>query len=173
MAEFTHIDAEGRVRMVDVSAKTPTLRIARARGAVEMHPDTLERLRGGAIAKGNVLEAARIAGIMAAKRTADLIPMCHPLVISHVRVDFAFEAEANRIAIEAEVRLVGPTGVEMEALTAVAVAGLTIYDMCKAYDRQMRIVDILLAEKQGGKSGHFIRGDAPSVKPIEPRTLTI
>jgi cyclic pyranopterin phosphate synthase len=161
MAEFTHIDAEGRVRMVDVSAKTPTLRIARARGAVEMHPDTLERLRGGAIAKGNVLEAARIAGVMAAKRTADLIPMCHPLAISHVRVDFTFEAEASRIAIEAEVRLVGPTGVEMEALTAVAVAGLTIYDMCKAYDRQMRIVDILLAEKQGGKSGHFIRGDAP------------
>jgi cyclic pyranopterin phosphate synthase len=161
MAEFTHIDAEGRVRMVDVSAKAPTLRIARARGAVRMRPETLERLRGGAVAKGNVLEAARIAGVMAAKRTADLIPMCHPLALSHVRVDFDFEPATSRIAIEAEARLVGPTGVEMEALTAVAVAALTIYDMCKAYDRQMRIVDICLAEKKGGKSGHFIRSDAP------------
>jgi cyclic pyranopterin phosphate synthase len=163
MAEFTHIDAEGRVRMVDVSAKAPTLRIARARGAVEMRPETLEGIRGGAIAKGNVLEAARIAGVMAAKKTADLIPMCHPLAISHARDDFTFEPQGRRILIEAEVRLVGPTGVEMEALTAVAVAALTIYDMCKAYDREMRIVDIFLAEKQGGKSGHFIRGDAPSV----------
>ncbi len=157
MAEFTHIDAEGKVRMVDVSAKAPTLRIARATGAVVMTADTLERLLGGDTAKGNVLETARIAGVMAAKRTGDLIPMCHPLNISHARVDFFPDPEAKRIDIEAEVRLIGSTGVEMEALTAVAVAALTIYDMCKAYDRRMRIVDILLAEKQGGRSGHFIR----------------
>jgi cyclic pyranopterin phosphate synthase len=163
MTEFTHIDTEGRVRMVDVSAKEPTLRIARATGAVTMDPGTLKRLLGGETAKGNVLEAARIAGVMAAKKTADLIPMCHPLAISHAQVDFFPDPGRSRIDIQAEVRLIGRTGVEMEALTAVAVAALTIYDMCKAYDRRMCIVDILLAEKDGGRSGHFIRGkEAPA-----------
>jgi cyclic pyranopterin phosphate synthase len=161
MSEFSHLDAQGRVRMVDVSAKEPTLRTARARGAVILTCETLERIVGGSTAKGNVLETARIAGIMAAKKTADLIPMCHPLAISHVRLDFFPDPGRRRIDIEAEVRLIGRTGVEMEALTAVAVAALTIYDMCKSYDRQMRIVDILLVEKQGGRSGHFIRADDP------------
>jgi cyclic pyranopterin phosphate synthase len=155
--EFTHIGPEGEVRMVDVSAKTPSLRSAIALGVVEMGPETLEMIRGNAFKKGNVLETARIAGIMAAKRTADLIPMCHPLNIEHVRVDFRPDAAAERIEIEAEVRLTGRTGVEMEALTAVSVAALTIYDMCKSHDREMSITEIRLLEKKGGRSGHFRR----------------
>ena len=155
--EFTHIDAQGQVRMVDVSAKAPSRRCATARGAVAMAPDTLDNIFNNGFKKGNVLETARIAGIMAAKKTADLIPMCHPLCIDHVRIDFSPDPSATRIQIEAEVRLVGRTGVEMEALTAVSVAALTIYDMCKSHDRRMCIDQIMLIEKQGGRSGHFHR----------------
>lgn len=157
MTEFTHLDAEGRVRMVDVTAKEATPRTAVARGAVIMQPVTLEKILTGTVTKGNVLETARIAGVMAAKKTADLIPMCHPLPVTHVRLDFLPDREAHSIGIEAGVRLVGRTGVEMEALTAVSVAALTIYDMCKSHDRDMVITDVRLIEKSGGKSGHYLR----------------
>jgi len=155
---FTHIDDEGRVRMVDVTDKPDTLRTARARGVVTMQRETFERIRSHQVKKGNVLETARIAGVMAAKKTADLIPMCHPLYISHIAVDFIPDSEANAMGIEATVRLKGQTGVEMEALTAVSVAALTIYDMCKSYDRTMTLTDIELIEKTGGKSGTFKKG---------------
>jgi cyclic pyranopterin phosphate synthase len=154
--EFTHLDDQGRVRMVDVGGKVPTERIAVARGTVTMAPDTLAAILDETVKKGNVLETARIAGIMAAKRTWDLIPMCHPINITHARVDFAPDRENSRIHIEAEVSLTEKTGVEMEALTAVSVAALTIYDMCKAYDKAMEISDIHLATKSGGKSGTYI-----------------
>lgn len=157
MTEFTHLDEKGRVRMVDVSKKTPTLRTATARGKISMSPDTFEKIQNQSIKKGNVLEAARIAGVMAAKKTADLIPMCHPLNITHAAVDFFPEETTHTFRIEAVVRLSGQTGVEMEALTAVSVAALTIYDMCKSHDRGMTISDIQLVEKSGGKSGHYIR----------------
>ena len=164
MNEFTHIDDQGRVRMVDVSGKTATLRQATAEAFVSMSPDTFEMIRAGGIKKGNVLETARIAGIMGAKKTAELIPMCHPLNITHVQVDFFPDEKTRCIRIVASARLTGQTGVEMEALTAVSVAALTIYDMCKSYDRAMTISNIRLVEKSGGKSGHFVRktGDAPS-----------
>jgi cyclic pyranopterin phosphate synthase len=157
MSEFTHIDGEGRVRMVDVSDKEPSLRIALARGTVFMQPETYENIQNQTVKKGNVLETARIAGIMAAKKTWELIPMCHPLNITHVQVDFFPNKAENAIVIEASVRIIGQTGVEMEALTAVSVAALTIYDMCKSSDRAMRISDIMLVEKSGGKSGKFRR----------------
>ncbi|MFZ0241894.1 MAG: cyclic pyranopterin monophosphate synthase MoaC [Desulfobacterales bacterium] len=157
MTEFTHLDAEGRVRMVDVTAKEATHRTAVARGAVIMQPATLEKILTGTATKGNVLETARIAGVMAAKKTADLIPMCHPLPLTHVRLDFLPDPAAHLIGIEAGVRLVGRTGVEMEALTAVTVAALTIYDMCKSHDRDMMITNVRLIEKSGGKSGHYLR----------------
>ncbi|MFZ0610706.1 MAG: cyclic pyranopterin monophosphate synthase MoaC [Desulfobacterales bacterium] len=159
MTEFTHLDAEGRVRMVDVTAKEATHRTAVARGAVIMQPATLKKILTGTVTKGNVLETARIAGVMAAKKTADLIPMCHPLPVTHVRLDFLPDLAAHVIEIEAGVRLVGRTGVEMEALTAVTVAALTIYDMCKSHDREMMITDVRLIEKSGGKSGHYLRGE--------------
>jgi cyclic pyranopterin phosphate synthase len=155
MDSFTHIDDEGRVRMVDVTDKPDTLRTARARGVVTMQRDTFDKIKNQQVKKGNVLETARIAGVMAAKKTADLIPMCHPLNLSHVAVDFFPDADTNAIVIEAAARLTGPTGVEMEALTAVSVAALTIYDMCKSYDRGMIITRIELLEKSGGKSGTF------------------
>lgn len=155
MDSFTHIDDEGRVRMVDVTDKPDTLRTARARGVVTMQRDTFEKIKNQQVKKGNVLETARIAGVMAAKRTADLIPMCHPLIISHIAVDFFPDEAASAIVIEATVRLTGQTGVEMEALTAVSVSALTIYDMCKSYDRAMTITQIELREKSGGKSGTF------------------
>jgi len=155
--EFTHLDAEGRVRMVDVTNKAPTLREATACGRISMTGDTLARIGRKDVKKGNVFETARIAGIMAAKKTAELIPMCHPLAITHVQVDFDLLPAENAIAITAVVRLNGSTGVEMEALTAVSVAALTIYDMCKSYDREMVIGSIHLAEKAGGKSGHYRR----------------
>ncbi|MFH1982820.1 MAG: cyclic pyranopterin monophosphate synthase MoaC [Pseudomonadota bacterium] len=155
--EFTHLDAEGRVRMVDVTDKTPTVREATACGRITMTGDTLDRIGRKNVKKGNVLETARIAGIMAAKKTAELIPMCHPLAITHVQVDFDLLPDEKAIGITALVRLKGSTGVEMEALTAVAVAALTIYDMCKSYDREMIIGSIHLAEKSGGKSGHYRR----------------
>ena len=155
MTELTHLDAAGRARMVDVSDKDVTDRTATARASVLMKQDTLALIVAGAVPKGDVLAAARLAGIMAAKRTADLIPLCHPLALTAVSVDLAAIEDEPRIEITAEVRLKGRTGVEMEALTAVAVAALTVYDMCKAVDRGMRIEGVALLEKQGGKSGHW------------------
>lgn len=155
MAEFTHFDAEGKAVMVDVSAKPETLRQASARGRVVMTAQTLERIRQGSAAKGDVLGVARLAGIMAAKRTADLIPLCHPLALTKVTVDLVPAAEGDAIEIAATVSTTGRTGVEMEALTAVCVAALTVYDMCKALDRTMRIEAVRLVEKSGGRSGTF------------------
>ena len=157
MQEFTHIDKEGRVRMVDVTDKKPTLRVAVAQGVVSMNPATFEMIQNQTIKKGNVLETARIAGIMSAKKTSELIPMCHPLNITHIAVDFFPDKVASSIRIESSVRTFGQTGVEMEALTAVSIASLTIYDMCKSYDREITISDIFLLEKSGGKSGRFGR----------------
>jgi cyclic pyranopterin phosphate synthase len=157
MPEFTHIDKQGSVRMVDVTEKEPTLRVAVAQGIVSVNPDTLDKIINQTVKKGNVLETARIAGIMAAKKTADLIPMCHPLNITHIAIDFHPDREKNAIKIKGTVRVIDQTGVEMEALTAVSIAGLTIYDMCKSYDRKMIISDICLIEKSGGKSGVFKR----------------
>jgi len=157
MPTFTHLDEEGRVRMVDVSEKAATVREAVARGVITMQPETFDLIREQKVKKGNVFETARIAGIMAAKRTADLIPMCHPLSITHVQVDFFPLPETHSIRIEAVVRVLGQTGVEMEALTAVSVAALTIYDMCKSYDRAMSISEVYLLKKSGGKSGTFVR----------------
>src|SRR5512136_26147 len=155
MAEFTHLDDQGRVRMVDVTDKAATVRTATAGAEVRMRPDTFELIRDQKVKKGNVLETARIAGIMAAKRTADLIPMCHPLNVTHIQVDFAPDEATHSIGIRAAVRALDQTGVEMEALTAAAVAALTIYDMCKSSDREMTIAEIRLAEKSGGKSGVY------------------
>ncbi|MEW6261102.1 MAG: cyclic pyranopterin monophosphate synthase MoaC [Thermodesulfobacteriota bacterium] len=152
---FTHIDASGSVRMVDVSEKAETARIAIASGRIFMKPETLAMIRDQRMKKGNVLETARIAGILAAKKTSELIPMCHPLNIRHVQVDFEMDTESIRI--EALVKVTDKTGVEMEALTAVAVSALTIYDMCKAVDRGMVIGQIGLLEKDGGASGLYRR----------------
>jgi cyclic pyranopterin monophosphate synthase len=157
MENLTHLDREGRVRMVDVTAKPQTDRTALAQGWVRMAPATLQMIRQQGLKKGNVLETARIAGVLAAKKTADLIPMCHPLNITHCQIDFFPDEPGSRIRIEASVRIVGQTGVEMEALTAVALAALTIYDMCKAVDREMTISDICVLKKSGGKSGDFER----------------
>lgn len=157
MSEFSHLDSQGKVRMVDVSDKPVTLREAVAQGRIAMKTETFELIRSQKVKKGNVLETARVAGIMAAKNTSALIPMCHPLAISHARVDFFPEDETHSFRIEATVRLAGQTGVEMEALTAVSVAALTMYDMCKSHDRAMTISDICLLEKSGGKSGTFVR----------------
>jgi len=141
--------------MVDVSDKTPTLRFARAEGFISMQPETFAVILNQDAKKGNVLETARIAGVMGAKRTSDLIPMCHPLNLTHVQVDFFPDEKKHAIRIEASAKIIDQTGIEMEALTAVSVAALTIYDMCKAYDREMCISGIRLLEKSGGKSGHF------------------
>jgi cyclic pyranopterin phosphate synthase len=157
MSEFSHLDSEGRIRMVDVSEKPETLRQATAQGRVSMTLKTFDLIRNQKVKKGNVLETARLAGIMASKKTWDLIPLCHPLPISHAQVDFFPEEDTGSIRIEATVRFSGQTGVEMEALTAVSVAALTIYDMCKSYDRAMTISDICLLKKTGGKSGSFVR----------------
>lgn len=157
MSSFTHIDQKGRVTMVDVTDKDATLRTAVAQATISMNPETLHKIITQAVKKGNVFETARIAGIMAAKKTAELIPMCHPLNITHVSIDFVPNDNNNSIHIEAAVRLVGQTGVEMEALTAVSVAALTIYDMCKSHDREMVVTNIQLVEKTGGKSGTFVR----------------
>jgi len=161
MPEFTHIDKAGKVRMVDVTEKKGTVRTAVAQAVVSMNSDTFEKIRTSGIQKGNVLETARIAGILAAKKTSELIPMCHPLNLTHVQIDFFPEIQSHTIRIEAAVRLVGPTGVEMEALTAVTVAALTIYDMCKSYDKEMSLSDICLLKKSGGKSGSFSRSRRP------------
>jgi cyclic pyranopterin phosphate synthase len=157
MSELSHLDEQGRVRMVDVSEKPDTAREAVAQGVISMQPETFDLIRDQKVKKGNVLETARIAGVMAAKRTAELIPMCHPLPITHAKVDFFPQSDTNSIRIEAAVQVVGKTGVEMEALTAVSVAALTIYDMCKSYDRGMTITDVCLLKKSGGKSGTFVR----------------
>jgi len=154
---FTHIDEKGQVRMVDVTAKPATERIARAQAMVAMQPETFKMIQDQNIKKGNVLETARIAGIMAAKQTSALIPMCHPLNLTHVQIDFFPDSATHTIRIETLARVVDQTGVEMEALTAASLAALTMYDMCKSYDRQMRISDIYLLEKSGGKSGTWKR----------------
>jgi cyclic pyranopterin phosphate synthase len=156
MSELSHFDEHGASRMVDTSAKPETLRQARATGAVRLAPATVALIRDRALAKGDVLEVARLAGIMAAKRTGELIPLCHPLPITAAHVDFHFEGE-DLLHIEASVSVVGRTGVEMEALTAVSVAALTVYDMCKSVDRGMTIERIRLEEKSGGRSGSYRR----------------
>ena len=156
MSEFTHIDSKGQARMVDVSEKEVTFREAPAVGRVTMEPNTLEMIVSGGHKKGDVLATARIAGIMAAKRTSDLIPMCHPLMLSSVKVELTPNQAENCVDIEAICKLSGQTGIEMEALTAVSVAGLTLYDMCKAVDKAMVIDQVRLVEKKGGKSGHYL-----------------
>ena len=154
MSGFTHFDAAGNAVMVDVGDKAVTARTATARGTVIMQAETLEMITSGATRKGDVLAVAQLAGIMAAKKTADLIPLCHPLLLSKVTVDLT-PAPPDRVEIEATVRVTGQTGVEMEALTAVSAAALTVYDMCKAVDRGMQITDIRLTRKDGGKSGSY------------------
>ena len=162
MAEFTHFNESGRARMVDVGAKSATERIATARATVLMSPETLEKIRKGKIAKGDVLAVAQVAGVMGAKRTPDLIPMCHPLLLTSVDVDFSEETTPDRdgrcaITVTATAKTTGQTGVEMEAMTAVSVAALTIYDMCKAVDKAMSFGEICLLSKSGGKSGTYVR----------------
>jgi len=154
--QLTHLDEKGRAHMVDVGGKPDTERVAVARGEITMRPETLALIQEGGLPKGDVLAVAQVAGIMAAKRTHELIPMCHPLLLTHVAVEFAPNEEENLIEITATVRTTGKTGVEMEALAAVAVAALTIYDMCKAVDRAMHITNIRLVRKSGGKSGEII-----------------
>jgi cyclic pyranopterin phosphate synthase len=158
---LTHFDESGASRMVDVGAKAETERVARASAVVRMQPATLALIRDKQVSKGDVLEVARLAGIMGAKKTADLIPLCHPLALTSVKVSFSFPAD-DAVRIEAVAKVFARTGVEMEALAAVTVAALTVYDMCKAADRAMVIESVRLEEKDGGRSGHFVRGpDAP------------
>lgn len=157
MADFTHVDDKGRVRMVDVTQKKHTDRIAIAQARVHMKPETFQSIQDNTVKKGNVFETARIAGIMAAKKTSEIIPMCHPLSLTHAAIDFIPDASSHTITIRASVRTNGPTGVEMEALTAASTSALTLYDMCKSLDKEIQITDIYLLEKSGGKSGHFKR----------------
>lgn len=157
---LNHFDQKGNAIMVDVSSKEPTLRTAVARGKIRVSPPVLDVIAGGTAAKGDVLGVARVAGIMAAKRTSELIPLCHPLMLSHVSVDFTLLEAECAVQAECTVRLTGKTGVEMEALTGTSVALLTIYDMCKAMDRTMELSDIHLVHKEGGKSGSFDREEA-------------
>ena len=159
--KLTHFNAAGKATMVDVGDKDSSRRIAVARGEIRMQPDTLSRILDKRVEKGDVLGVARLAGIMAAKKTPELIPLCHPLPIDSVEVDFAPDNQESLVKIEARVRVNGRTGVEMEALTAVSVAALTIYDMCKAVDKSMTIGHVRLVEKQGGRSGHFINPGEP------------
>ena len=154
---FTHFDGTGNARMVDVTAKDASERRAIAAGSVWVGPETYRRIVDRSLEKGDVLQVARLAGIMAAKRTADLIPLCHPLALSSVRVDFSLSEADRRVDIRSEVRVTGRTGVEMEALTAVSVAALTVYDMCKAVDKGMVIGQVRLLRKEGGKSGLYER----------------
>jgi cyclic pyranopterin phosphate synthase len=155
MSRLTHLDAEGNAAMVDVGDKDVTERSATARGSIYMQPETIALITSGGVKKGDVLSVARLAGIMGAKRTPDLIPLCHPLALTSVSVDLSIDPSRNAVDISATCKLRGRTGVEMEALTAVAVAALTVYDMCKAADRGMRIADVRLVHKSGGKSGTF------------------
>ena len=157
--ELTHLDDEGRVRMVDVGGKPDTERVAVAKGEVAMRPETLRLIAEKGVPKGDVLAVAQVAGIMAAKRTPDLIPLCHTLLLTQVDVDFRIDEDASRVEITATVRNRGKTGVEMEALTAVSVAALTIYDMAKAVEKTMRIGNIHLVHKSGGKSGEWRRDE--------------
>lgn len=155
MTKLTHLDQHGNAQMVDISSKAATERQARAEGRVYMQPETLELISSGGHKKGDVLAVARIAGIQAAKKCADLIPLCHPLMLTGIKVELEADADSNSVVIRATCKLAGRTGVEMEALTAVSVAALTVYDMCKAVDKSMTIGDIRLLEKTGGKSGHW------------------
>jgi len=157
MSDFTHMDDKGQVRMVDVSTKAPSDRIAVAQAMVSMTAETFGKIVNNTVRKGNVFETARIAGIMAAKKTYELIPLCHPLAIRHVQIDFIPNEQNHLIGIYATVRVFDQTGVEMEAMTAASVAALAIYDMCKSYDKSMTISDICLIKKSGGKSGTYIR----------------
>ena len=157
MAGFTHFDKEGKARMVDVSDKAETERVATAKGSVLMQPATLALIKEGGVKKGDVLSVARLAGIMGAKRTPDLIPLCHPLALTSVQVHLTIDDKRNAVDITATCKLTGKTGVEMEALTAVSVAALTVYDMCKAVDKGMQITDVRLVHKSGGKSGTYER----------------
>jgi cyclic pyranopterin phosphate synthase len=154
---LSHLDEKGQAKMVDVTVKEPTLREAIATGRVLMSPRTLALIQEGGMPKGDVFGVARVAGIMAAKKTGDLIPMCHPLELTHVDIRFDIRPETGEVLIESQAKLVGRTGVEMEALIAVSVAALTIYDMCKAVDKEMILTDIMLIRKSGGKSGLFER----------------
>jgi cyclic pyranopterin phosphate synthase len=160
MARLTHIDADGKAAMVDVGDKAETERVATVKGSVYMAPETLALVMAGEVKKGDVLSVARLAGIMAAKKTSDLIPLCHPLLLTSIDVDLQCDVARSSVDIEATCRLKGRTGVEMEAMTAVSVAALTVYDMCKAVDRGMRLSEIRLVLKDGGKSGRF--EEAPS-----------
>ena len=162
MEKLTHFNKDGKAIMVDVGDKESTRRVALARGEIRMQPETLRRILDRQIEKGDVFDVARLAGIMAAKKTPELIPLCHPLMINSVAVDFAADTEKSLVKIEAVVKVNGQTGVEMEALTAVSVAALTVYDMCKAVDKTMLIGHIRLVEKQGGGSGHFINPEEPA-----------
>ena len=155
--DLTHINEQGRAKMVDVSSKEETLREAVAYGCVYMKSETLQRIKEGTIKKGDVLSVAQVAGIMASKKTSDIIPMCHPIIISGCDINFNLNFDENKVEITSTVKTTGQTGVEMEALTAVAAAGLTIYDMCKAIDREMIVSDVMLMKKSGGKSGTFER----------------
>jgi cyclic pyranopterin monophosphate synthase len=155
MSGFTHFDEQGNARMVDVGGKEVTERVATAQGSVLMQPATIALIRQGGIKKGDVLSVARLAGIMGAKRTPDLIPLCHPLSLNSVTVDLSVDEVRNAVDITATCKLSGKTGVEMEALTAVSIAALTVYDMCKAVDKGMRLTDIRLTHKSGGKSGTY------------------
>jgi len=170
MSKLSHIDSQGKANMVDVGDKEITSRLATAEGRVVMQPETLKLIMEGDVKKGDVLATARIAGIMAAKKTSDLIPLCHPLGLSSVKVELTPDPSNNAIQIRATAKVTGQTGVEMEALTAVSVAALTIYDMAKAVDREMEIGDIRLVQKEGGKSGSFKRADEPKSNP--PSTPT-
>lgn len=170
MADFTHFDEAGRARMVDVTAKASTERVAMAQATVLMRPETLEKIRQGKVAKGDVLAVAQVAGVMGAKRTPDLIPMCHPLLLTSVEIRFKEEPHPNSeglcaLSIFATVKTTGQTGVEMEAMMAVSVAALTVYDMCKAIDRGMTVTDVCLLAKSGGKSGTYHRQVQEGVRP--------
>ena len=170
--QLTHFDEKGNTQMVNVGGKDETLRIAIARGHITARPETLRLIAEQGIKKGDVLEVARLAGIMAAKRTGELIPLCHPLALTSIRVELVIADDVPQIEIEAEVQTVGRTGVEMEALTAVSVAALTVYDMCKAVDREMVIGDVRLVKKTGGKSGSFTRDTKDTKDTISKDTVS-
>lgn len=176
MADFTHFNESGRARMVDVGGKAQTNRVATAQAKVYLQPETLEKIQRGKIAKGDVLAVAQVAGVMGAKRTPDLIPMCHPLLITSVDISFKEEPQPDRegrcsITVTATAKTSGQTGVEMEAMTAVSVAALTIYDMCKAVDRAMSFGDVWLRSKSGGKSGAYDREGESTPQPGECRNI--
>ena len=157
MSDLSHVDGEGRARMVDVSGKDVTVRMARATGAIRMQRETLEAIQANTIAKGDVLGVARLAGIMAAKRTSELVPLCHPIPLSDIRIDITLDEALPGLRVEATAKTAAQTGVEMEAIIAVSVTLVTVYDMAKAVDKSMVIGEILLAEKLGGRSGHWRR----------------